>query len=72
VLRIICRNPEFTRNYQVKMNLVLNPRTPFTFSSRLVPLLRDNDLRLIAKSKNVPGAIQTAARHQVERKSGRG
>lgn len=68
VLRIISRNPEFTRSYQVKLNLVLNPRTPFTFSARMVPLLRDNDLRLIAKSKNVPGAIQTAARQQIARK----
>lgn len=68
VLRIISRNPEFTRSYQVKLNLVLNPRTPFTFSARMVPLLRDNDVRLIAKSKNVPGAIQTAARQQIARK----
>jgi hypothetical protein len=68
VLRIIARNPEFTRSYQVKLNLVMNPRTPFTFSSRLLPLLRDNDLRLMTKSKNVPSAIQSAARNMMARK----
>jgi hypothetical protein len=68
VLRIIARNPEFTRSYQVKLNLVMNPRTPFTFSSRILPLLRDNDVRLMTKSKNVPSAIQSAARNMMARK----
>lgn len=70
VLRIIAMNRDFTRNYQVKLNLVGNPRTPFTFSSRLIPLLRDNDLRALSKSKNVPAAIQTAVRQQLMRKKG--
>lgn len=70
VLRIIAMNRDFTRNYQVKLNLVSNPRTPFTFSSRIIPLLRDNDLRSLSKSKNVPAAIQTAVRQQLMRKKG--
>jgi hypothetical protein len=69
VLRIIAKNKDFTRNYQVKLNLVGNPRTPFTFSSRLIPLLRDNDLRSLSKSKNIPTAIQTAVRQQMSRKT---
>lgn len=68
VLREIARNREFTRNYQVKLNLARNPRTPLSFSARILPLLRDNDVRDIAKSKNVPGAVQQAARQQMERK----
>ena len=68
VLRIIAQNKDFTRLHQVKLNLVCNPRTPFTFSSRLIPLLRDSDLKMLSKSKNVPGAIQTAVRQQLDRK----
>lgn len=68
VLRIVAMNRDFTKNYQVKLNLVMNPRTPFTFASRLVPHLRDGDLRMLARSKNVPGAITTAARQQLMRK----
>lgn len=68
VLRIIAQNRDFTRNYQIKLNLIMNPRTPFTFSSRLIPHLRDNDLRSLSKSRNVPGAIQTAVRQQLARK----
>lgn len=71
VLRIIANNRELTRSYTVKRNLVLNPRTPFTFSSGLVPHLRDADLRIIAKSKNVPNQIQVACRRQLARKQGK-
>jgi hypothetical protein len=70
VLRIIAQNKDFVRNYQVKFNLVGNPRTPLTFSARLIPHLRDNDLRMLSKSKNVPAAIQTAVRQQISRKKG--
>jgi hypothetical protein len=45
VLRAIAQKTEFIRNYQVKVNLVSNPRTPFAFSSRFVQHLRDNDIR---------------------------
>jgi len=68
VLRVIAMNREFTRHYQVKLNLVQNPRTPFTFVSRLIPLLRENDLKIIAKSKNVSGAVSQAVRQQLSRK----
>jgi hypothetical protein len=68
VLRLLATNRELTRNYQVKFNLVSNPKTPFTFSSRLIPHLRDNDLRLLAKSKNVSSAVAQALRQHMSRK----
>jgi hypothetical protein len=68
VLRVIALNREFTRHYPCKLNLVTNPRTPFSFASRLVPHLRENDLRTISKSKNVSGAIAQAVRQQLSRK----
>ncbi|HMR77802.1 MAG TPA: hypothetical protein PKD61_21985, partial [Polyangiaceae bacterium] len=68
VLREIAKNRDFTRNYQVKLNLVSNPRTPFTFASRLISHLRESDLRKLSKSKNVPGAVSTAVRQQLQRK----
>ncbi len=68
VLRILALNREFTRNYQIKLNLVTNPRTPFTFASRLVPHLRDADLRKLSRSKNVTGSIGQAIKQQLARK----
>lgn len=68
VLREISNNREWTRVYQVKLNLVANPRTPFGHSSKFILHLRDNDLKTVSKSKDVPGAVQTAAKQQLSRK----
>jgi hypothetical protein len=68
VLREIANNREWTRVYQVKLNLVANPRTPFGHSSKFILHLRDNDLKTVSKSKDVPGAVQTAAKQQLSRK----
>lgn len=68
VLREIANNREWTRHYLVKLNLVANPRTPFGHSSKFVMHLRDNDLKNVAKSKDVPGAVRTAAHQQLQRK----
>jgi hypothetical protein len=69
VLRLLAMNKDFVRNYQVKLNLVSNPRTPFSFSSRLVPMLRESELKMLSKSKNVSGAISTAVRQQLAKKT---
>jgi hypothetical protein len=68
VLRVIALNREWTRHHQIKLNLVSNPRCPFAFAAKLVPHLRDHELKQLARSKNVTGAIATAARQQLERK----
>ena len=68
VLRVIGSTPEWIRSYVVKKNLVENPKTPVMISTRLVNQLREADLRHIAKSKNVTGPVQDAARRQLERR----
>ncbi len=68
VLRLIAMNRDLVRSYQVKLNLVSNPRTPFTFATRLVPHLRESDLRSLSKSKNVSGAVAQTVQQQLGRK----
>jgi hypothetical protein len=68
VLRIIAMNRDLVRSYQVKLNLVMNPHTPFSFATRLVPHLRESDLRSISKSKNVSGAVAQTVQQQLSRK----
>jgi hypothetical protein len=68
VLREIANNREWTRHYMVKLNLVSNPRTPFGHASKFVLHLRESDIKTLAKSKEVSGAIQAAARQQLQRK----
>jgi hypothetical protein len=70
VLRLLAMNKDFTRNYQIKLNLVSNPRTPFSFASRLVPLLRESELKALSKSKNITGAIVSAVKQQLAKKGG--
>ncbi len=68
VLRVIALDRNWTKSYQVKMNLVQNPRTPFVFAAQFVPHLREHELRALAKSKDVTSAVATAARRQLHRK----
>jgi hypothetical protein len=69
VLRIISLDREWTRSHQIKLNLVANPRTPFAFAAKLVPHLREHELKALARSKNVTGAVSTAARQQLSRRN---
>jgi hypothetical protein len=68
VLRDIAFNKDWTRHYMVKYNLVANPRTPFGQASKFVLHLRESDIKNLAKSKEVSGAIQAAAKQQLSRK----
>lgn len=72
VLREIATSKEWTRHYMVKFNLVANPRTPFGQAAKWIMHLRENDLKTLAKSKEVPGAVQTAAKQQLQRKGKQG
>ena len=69
VLRVIASDRDWTRAYQVKLNLVSNPRTPFVFGSRLVSFMRESDLKKLEKSRDVSGAIQNAVKQHLSRKN---
>jgi hypothetical protein len=69
ILRIIAIDREWTRSHQIKLNLVQNPRTPFAFAARLILHLREHELKALARSKNVTGAVSTAARNQLSRRA---
>jgi hypothetical protein len=69
VLRIIASDRDWTRAYQIKLNLASNPRTPFVFGSRLISFLRESDLKKLEKSRDVSGAIQNAVKQHLSRKT---
>jgi hypothetical protein len=69
VLRIIAMDREWTRSHQIKLNLVQNPRTPFAFAAKLIPHLREHELKALSKSKNVTGSVVAAARQQLSRRN---
>lgn len=68
VLRKISMTPDWTRHYAVKKSLVMNPRTPFGQAAKFVLHLYETDLKAISKSREVSGAVQTAAKQQLSRK----
>ncbi|MBT8494211.1 MAG: hypothetical protein KJO07_14235, partial [Deltaproteobacteria bacterium] len=71
VLAYIARQREWTKSYPIKANLVRNAKVPLALSMRLMPHLREKDLRQLAKSKNIPSALSAQARKLVMSRSGR-
>ena len=68
ILRMIARNREWTKNYQVKSGLATNPKCPQAEAIKFLNYLQDRDLRTIMKSKDVPSAIATHARRILDKK----
>ncbi|MEE2672379.1 MAG: hypothetical protein VX466_01190 [Myxococcota bacterium] len=68
ILRMIARNREWTKNYQVKSSLVTNPKCPQSEAIKLLNYLQDKELRTIMKSKDVPSAISSHARRILTKK----
>jgi hypothetical protein len=68
VLRAIAASRDKMKQYQVKFNLVANPRTPVGFSSRLIPHLREPDLKILSRSRDVPGAVQKMIKEHLSKR----
>ncbi len=70
VVRVIAGSKELSRPYGVKLALVGNPKTPMPSAMRMLALLREADVRSIAKSKNVSQAIANQAKRLLAQKGG--
>src|SRR4029453_11926830 len=69
VLRYIASQRDLTKSYQVKLNLVQNPKCPLALTMKFLPLLNLEDLKLVARSKNVPSALSTGARRLMQQRT---
>ena len=67
VIRYIANRREWLKNYQVKLALANNPKTPLPSTLKLLKLLRFSDVRSIARSKSVPAAVAKAAKQATQR-----
>ena len=70
VLQYIYNNRQLMKNYQIKMNLISNPKVPVGVSMRFLSGLRMAEVKSLAKNKNVPQGLATAAKKLVEKKGG--
>ena len=68
VIRIISNNRQWTRNYPVKLGLVMNPKCPPGIAIKFLNFLTDRDLGALMRSRDVPGPISVQARRILARK----
>lgn len=61
VPRLIAVKKEFLKNYNVKLALVNNAKTPVPTALKLLSFIREKDLRKISKSKDVSSVIARTA-----------
>ena len=68
ILRMVARNREWTKNYQIKSALATNPKCPQAEAIKFLNYLQERELRSIMKSKDVPSAISSHARRILTKK----
>lgn len=66
LLRQVAGNKEWVKNYNVKLGMASNPKTPLAISIKLLDTLFEKDLAKIAKSKNIPSVLASTARRKLE------
>lgn len=65
VLRFIAKDRTWMKAYTIKYALVNNPKTPSDVAMKWIRFLNKNDLRKIAKSKNIPQLIAVTAKKRL-------
>jgi hypothetical protein len=72
VLRTIGSHREWTKRYNVALQLVKNPRTPLSISIGMVSRLNPRDMKSLAVDRNVSEVIRNHAQRFVRQASGGG
>jgi hypothetical protein len=62
VIRYIANSRVHSKDYAVKQALINNPKCPLGIALRLLAFLHPEDLKAVSRSKNIPGALATAAK----------
>lgn len=62
VMRLICANKEWVKNYQIRKALIENPKTPLSNALRYLGTVNEKDLASYAKSRNISSVIATQAK----------
>ena len=68
ILRYIGNKKDWIRNYEVKKALITNPKTPLGIALRFLSHMRENDLKNLSRSRNVPAPLKQAANQRIQQK----
>lgn len=62
VMRLICANREWIKNYPIRKALIENPKTPLANALRYLGTMNEKDVSSYAKSRNISSVIATQAK----------
>ena len=69
VLQEIARHKIWIKNYQIKLAVVSNPKTPLATAMKFLDHLHDRDLQSLSRNKNISSVLaRTAGRTLIKRK----
>jgi hypothetical protein len=68
VVRYIATRKEWLKLYQLKFNLVLNPKTPLSSAMTFLNHLHPHDIRKVSRSRNIPAALAKAAKRKEQQR----
>ncbi|MDY0300831.1 MAG: hypothetical protein RBQ99_04495 [Trichlorobacter sp.] len=68
IIRIICSNKEWVKNYQIRKALLENPKTPLPNALRFLGTMHEKDISSYAKSRNISSVIANQARRMLQKK----
>jgi hypothetical protein len=69
VLRVVCNNREWLKDYRVKVALTKNPKVPLPVAMKFLGQLRESEVKDLARNKNVPSGVQVMARKMLDKKN---
>lgn len=68
IMRLICANKEWVKNYQIRKALIENPKTPLANALRYLGTMNEKDVASYAKSRNISSVISTQAKRIIMNK----
>ena len=71
VLRIISKNRHWMKNYSVVLGLANNPKTPLPIAMGKLQHLRNQDLAILVKNRNVAEVLRNAANRLLQTRQGK-
>jgi hypothetical protein len=65
ILRYAGNKREWTKNHEIKHGLIFNPKTPVGISLRFISHLREDELKMLSRSRNVSQPLKSAALQRI-------
>lgn len=65
IMRLICANKEWVKNYQIRKALIENPKTPLANALRYLGTMNEKELATYAKSRNISSVVATQAKRML-------